>query len=125
MGNGALYEIHKVIFNKPKGLLQITECILVHKSMSVDIMFYVVALFLDFLTHNWRRSGFKFKAMDSDSESEFQPPKKKLKTSVMNRFQIVLDEKMAVMSKWYVTDSTKKNTDWVLKVFDLVHKARQ
>ena len=35
----------------------------------------------------------------------------------MNHFQVVSDERLAVMSKEYMPDNTKKNTDWASKVF--------
>ena len=56
-------------------------------------------------------------AIDCESESEFQLPKMKLKTSVINHFQVVTDEKLAVMSKGCVPDNMEKNTDRALNFF--------
>ena len=56
---------------------------------------------------------------DSDSESKIELSTKKPKASTMNRFHVVTDEKLAVMSKGYiyVPGSIRINTDWALKVF--------
>ena len=61
----------------------------------------------------------------SDSQDQdlrdFQPPRKKLKSSVTpseGRFKApTSNEEMAEISKGYVPHNTQKNTDWALRVF--------
>ena len=117
MPTSVLYKIHEVIFNNPEGRPRgIIEFYWKHFG---TLSMWVGMLWKNLHPGNAHLKALSFEAtaMDSDSELEFQPPKKKLKTSVMHHLQVVTDKKLAVMSKRYIPQNTKRTPLGSWKVF--------